>query len=360
MSEEDSNASTCEEDGSSLEYETIDFCKNCEHFLPEGCEVWHHKHDKCTFTKTEYDNIARVEDKMIHKVRELHTLTERLASEHSLHRDLHLKVCQLKTSCVSKLKTENMEPNEKVVFASWSMENCKDDETIKEMASVFNKEPFEIVALQDTGKDAEAAMKLVAMVNDDEDSRWKWKTYTKINDKDFHTKSPSTFMWKVNDTIQLENVVALNHLGNFSVTPILGIFTSVDWKFALLNFNLTSPKGDKKVSHKEIEHLWIPYTEAKRICKDYGVEKEDIILVGDFQCIPYCIRELEEQGFTELFSRGDYTNADATEPLDNFVVHYNVKHRCWGHGIQNSLPASKEKKRKFHSPRRAIWATFLQ
>ena len=95
-------------------------------------------------------------------------------------------------------------------------------------------------------------------------------------------------------------------------------------------------------------------------------QEQDVILLGDFNCIPPASIIKKKVGYVSLFHENEYTNTVNNKCFDNILIHSSlrIKHYCT-HSVADievcteGDPKSIQKKRKKVSDHRPILADFV-
>ncbi len=116
--------------------------------------------------------------------------------------------------------------------------------------------------------------------------------------------------------------------------PVSAMFTVNDsWTFTLLNFHLRPRPAHQAENDCEVAEL----TQFVNVGPpDAG----DLILLGDFNCIPNNA-ELASRGYSNIFNVREYTNSTLSETYDNILIPHKLHPRCIDHGIS---PTSRRRR----------------
>ena len=209
----------------------------------------------------------------------------------------------------------------KIRIASWNLHHNSKDEDISSMCWTINNHAFDIVALQEVGEGG----KVATAVRDElkkKDPTWRGEIHTQ-------TKIAGAFLWR--EICPLRKLVDEVYSDpKFHLDCNVGVFQIGDWKFALVNFHLAAQgshlhvdlKTGTEVNKSEINNLYHVIT--KVLSRHTSVEKEDVILIGDFNNIPEN-RFLEKHNYNPIFDSSHPTNALEDATYDNIILHDSIK-----------------------------------
>ncbi len=212
-------------------------------------------------------------------------------------------------------------------ISSWNLNNLPQKTTDTELIDtkldricrIITHYKFDIIAVQELKHEKVRA--LVHKLNYCK-ARRKW-AYVSANESNIS----GAFLYK---RIGINNAQPLSkHRENqYRWKPVSSVFTTIDnWRFKLVNFHLRPrDKKDNRIQNdREVAEL----TQfVNTPLNDAG----DLILLGDFNCIPNNA-ELASRGYSNTFSVREYTNTKLFATYDNIIIPHKLHPRCVDHGI---------------------------
>ena len=356
ISESDSDPSVSDSasavrDHGEIQNECYEFCYICQKYFCEKNDENHESYRKIRCTEKDFEE-TKMSETNIEK--QLNELANEIAVN-AIHQEMFTKVRHLTEWFQTRIKVQYLKPKGTIRIASWNIHHAASKMHIDCMQKTIRKNNFDIVALQEAGKDGKAAKQLCDALKKHDD---KWKLFP---DKRLPTHLSGVFLMKESSELKKIEVKIMDDCkimvdwNDFANKPCLGIFSISDWMFALLNFHLKPRSSKKKIqSDNEIGLLMDACTTAKTICEK-KVSKENIILLGDFNNIP---QNVKEHGYVNTFGFQEYTNTKKDDTYDNIIVHHTLKQYCMGHGV-SEIVTKKTTSPTDVSDHCPIWADFI-
>ena len=246
-------------------------------------------------------------------------LQERLSTYVRNYEEIHCKVHELNEKIKSKL---SLRYRDKIRIASRNLRDNSNN--ISSMCWTIHNHSFDIVALQEVGKEGKVAEDVLDQLKKI-DPTWTGEIHNE-------TKIAGAFLWRKMRSFTGYATFFLPD--NFHLKCNVGVFVIGKWNFALVNFHLAAQgdvplkrygngtKTGTDVNKIEISHL---HDVLKRVSSVDGVAKENVILIGDFNTIPED-DHLKGCNYKNVFDSSHRTNALETATYDNIILHDSINY----------------------------------
>ncbi len=261
---------------------------------------------------------------------------------------LHQKFVIVKEMISKKFKLRERGMAGTVRIGSWNLHHPQPSQhsafNYKELMRIFNistiihKCNLDIVALQEVSE--ESTREIMGQLNIFAENGQQWQ----ILNSDV-TSLAGRFLYRTPSIIYSQHCVEDE---KFKWKPMIADFSvNNSWNIRLMNFHLKS-RGDKLTNDEEVIEM------AQLVCSKYSDKNKDVILLGDFNCIPN-FGGLNQLGYKNVFGLQDYTNTKSCETYDNIIVPHTVFPRLVDNGIDATLKHN-DPNNDHISDHRLIWA----